>query len=131
MLSSPYATMDMEVFERIPHETNAVESHHRFSKGSTVEILSNALMIVYREDMMVALKYLALSEGIAVSYLDKTPSGRRKLASQVNSARIRKRIRQDDNDDGPPDKDTIYIRTPKRPKVTKVRDSSFIHIHCT
>ena len=126
MLSSAYATMDAEVFERIPHETNAVESHHRFSKSNNVDILSNALIRVYQEDMLVALRFLALSEGIPVTYQDQTPSGRHKKAIQVNSARTRKRIRSTD-DDGPPDKDAIFVRMPKRHKVCTVHRYNKCH----
>ena len=102
----------MEVFQRKPHETNAVESHHQFSVGATTEILLNALMIVYK-DMLAVMKFLALSEGITIIVMDKTPSGRQKVATQVNSARLRKSLRQEKSDGGPPDKDMIYVLTPK------------------
>ena len=82
MLFSPYSRMASDVFETIPHEINVVKSQY------LCLILSNALITVYKEDMFTGLKYLVLSEGVSVSYQDKTPSNRCK----VNSARSQKRF---------------------------------------
>ena len=75
--------MDPALFESIPHDTNAVEAYHRFSKGKAMEPLQVALMTVYKEDKLAALQYLASCKGISTTYNDKTPAGRKKRADKA------------------------------------------------
>lgn len=93
-----------EEFQLIPNTTNAVESHNRVSKGSRPDILKVALMATYKIDMVSTLEHLANKQGVQTSYYDLSVTARAQRTKSANKARSRKRARNDDNAEGPPDK---------------------------
>ena len=126
MLTSATCVMDPALFESIPHDTNAVEAYHRFSKGKAMEPLQVALMTVYKEDKLAALQYLASCKGISTTYNDKTPAGRKKRADKANASRSRKRAREAGYEDGPPDKSSQWVNTPRRKKSKLTQKVRFV-----
>ena len=63
-----------------------------------------AMLHTYKLDMAASLQYLAASSGLAVTYEKITPAGRSERASAQNKARMKKRLRDIDEAEGPPDK---------------------------
>ena len=82
--------------------TNAVESHNRLSKSTTVDPLDVAMLSTYKTDMVAALRHLASLRGLKTTYEDLSEAERLKRSTRANKTR-RKRRGEDDGD-GPPDK---------------------------
>lgn len=104
MLSAAFSEMESSVFYRLPDSTNAVESYNRLCKGPTPDVLSVAMMTTYRLDMAAALQHLAVTSGMSVTYERQTPEARSSRASAQSRARAKRRLRDIDDAEGPPDK---------------------------
>ena len=102
MLSACYCSMQPEVFNSLPNSTNAVESYNCFSKTKQPQILKVAMMMTYKEDMSKSLQVMARRRGLPTTYDDLSQSARAQRSAKQNEAR-RKRYRQEDDADGPPD----------------------------
>ena len=92
------------MFYQLPDSTNAVESYNRLCKGPTPDVLSVAMMTTYRLDMAAALQHLAVTSGMSVTYERQTPEARSSRASAQSRARAKRRLRDIDDAEGPPDK---------------------------
>lgn len=103
MLSASVGSMKPTTFAALPSSTNAVESLHRGAKGKQADVLRVALMSTYKVDMASTLEYIAATKHIPTSYERLTPSVRKQRAKVAEKARV-KRMREDDDVDGPPDK---------------------------
>ena len=97
------------VFNKIPDTTNAVKSHNRCSKGSSLDILKVALMSTCKIDMAAALEHLAKRKGITTCYEDLSPASRATRTEVSNKARSRKRAASDDAE-GLPDRHQDFKR---------------------
>ena len=95
MLCKACSSMSPEEFASLPRSTNAVESHNRLSKGTTVDPLDVAMT-----DMV---RHLASLRGLKTTYEDLSEAERLKRSTRANKSR-RKRRRGEDDGDGPPDK---------------------------
>jgi len=96
--------MTNEEFETLPSSTNAVESHNRLSKISKPEILKAAMLTTYKIDMAAALEHIARLEGLSTSYDDRSDTARIKKNKAVQKSRLKRKLRIDNDNDGPPDK---------------------------
>ena len=103
MLPSSVGSMKPSTFSALPSSTNAVESLHRGAKGKHADVLKVALMSTYKVEMASTLEYIAATKNIPTSYEKLTPSVRNQRAKVAERARV-KRMREDDDMDGPPDK---------------------------
>ena len=103
MLSASVGSMKPSTFSALPSSTNAVESLHRGAKGKHADILKVALMSIYKVDMASTLEYIAASRNIPTSYEQLTPFVRENRAKVAGRAKV-KRMRENDDVDGPPDK---------------------------
>ena len=103
MLTACHATMDKNIFERLPSSTNAVESHNCLSKQRDPNILKVALMSTYKIDMANALEHIACMKGISTSYMDTSLAAREKRNKAANATRAKKRSREEESE-GPIDK---------------------------
>ena len=92
------------MFHWLPNSTNAVESYNRLCKRPTLDVLSVAMMTTYRLDMAAALQHLAVTSGMSVTYERQTPEERSSRASAQGRARAKRRLRDIDDAEGPPDK---------------------------
>ena len=104
MLSAAFSEMDSSVFHQLPNSTNAVESYNRLCKGPTPDVLSVAMMTTYKLDMAAALQHLAATKGMSVAYEKQTPEARSIRACAQSRARAKRRLRDLDDAEGPPDK---------------------------
>ena len=104
MLSVAFSEMESSVFYRLPDSTNAVESYNRLCKGPTPDVLSVAMMTTYRLDMVAVLQHLAVTSGMSVTYERQTPEARSSRASAQSRALAKRRLRDIDDAEGPPDK---------------------------
>ena len=107
MLSSAACAMNPSTFSSLPSTTNAVESLHRVAKGKYPDVLKVALMSVYKNDMASALEHLAACKNIPTSFERLTPTVRAQKAKTAQKARV-KRMRDNDDNDGPPDKHSDF-----------------------
>ena len=103
MLSGVFSKMESSLFASLPTSTNAVKAHNRISKSSTPEPLNIAMLMPYKEDMLAALEHLACLKGISTSYEDQSLEAQ-KRASKQNEARRKRRAKEDDDGEGPPNK---------------------------
>ena len=103
MLSGVFSKMESSLFASLPTSTNAVKAHNRISKSSTPEPLYIAMLMTYKEDMLAALEHLACLKGISTSYEDQSLEAQ-KRASKQNEARRKQWAKEDDDGEGPPDK---------------------------
>ena len=62
------------------------------------------MMATYKVDMAAALRHMAETKGITVSYESLSPASRKKRAQSASKARAKQRAREDDDGEGPPDK---------------------------
>lgn len=104
MLSGVFSKMGSSLFASLPTSTNAVEAHDRISKSSTLEPLDIAMLMTYKEDMFATLEHLACLKGISISYEDQFLEAQKKQVSKQNEARRKQRAKDDDDAEGPPDK---------------------------
>ena len=103
MLCAACAVMTVEQFNKLPTSTNAVEAYNRLSKGPSQDSLEVAMMATYKADMAAALRHIAHTKGITVSYESLSPTSRKKRTQTANKGRAKRRAREDDGE-GPPDK---------------------------
>ena len=103
MLSSCYNAMDPKQIKELPSSTNAVELYNRFSKFTHRQLLKQAMMITYKEDMAKSLEIMAVRKGLSVTYDNLSNDGRMKRSSQQNLARQKRYHKENDDPDGPPD----------------------------
>ena len=123
--------MDEDRFEFLPDSTNAVEAYNRLSKtGKVPRPLSIALMSLYKKDMVAVLQHLAEREGMATTYEDRTPAARKKRAAKANAARKKRRCQEDEDAQGPPDRNSDFIHPPKKRKTTQ-KPSTKVCTHLT
>ena len=104
MLCAACAVMTVEQFNKLPTSTNAVEAYNRLSKGPSQDSLEIAMMATYKTDMAAALRHIAHTKGITVSYESLSPTSRKKRTQTANKARAKRRAREEDDGEGPPDK---------------------------
>ena len=104
MLSGMFSKMGSSLFASLPTSTNAVEAYNRISKSSTPEPLNIAMLMTYKEDMLTALEHLACLKGISTLYEDWSLEAQKKRACKQNEARRKRRAREGDDAEGPPDK---------------------------
>ena len=104
MLSGAFSQMGGTLFATLPASTNAVEAYNRISKSSTPGPLNVAMLMTYKEDMLAALEHLARLRGISTTYEDQSLEAQKKRATKQNEARRKRRAREDDDAEGPPDK---------------------------
>ena len=62
------------------------------------------MLMTYKEDMLAALEHLACLKGISASYEDRSLEAQKKRDSKQNEARRKRRAREGDDAEGPPDK---------------------------
>ena len=93
MLTACHATMDKNIFERLPSSTNAVEFHNHLSKQCDPNILKVPLMSTYKIDMAYALEHITCMMGISTSYMDMSLAARKKRNKAANATRAKKRSR--------------------------------------
>ena len=104
MLSGMFSKMGSSLFASLPTSTNAVEAHNIISKSSTPEPLNIAMLMTYKEDMLAALEHLACLKGISTLYEVRSLEAQKKRPFKQNEARRKRRAREDDDAEGPPDK---------------------------
>ena len=118
MLNPTFATMDVATFNQLPSTTNPVEVYNRLSKRASPDVLPVALMTIYKQDKVVALQHIAATNGIQTGYDGCTGSARAHRNKMQASARRRRRMCEEDDVQGPPDKKSNFDpdETPKREK---------------
>ena len=62
------------------------------------------MMATYKTDMATALRHIDHTKGITVSYESLSPTSRKKRTQTANKARAKRRAREEDDSEGPPDK---------------------------
>ena len=86
MLCGVCAVMTAEQFNKLPTSTNAVEAYNQLSKGPSQDSLEDA---TYKMDMAAALRHIAHTKGITVSYESLSPTSRKKRTQTANKARAK------------------------------------------
>ena len=106
--------MTAEQFNKLPTSTNAVEAYNQLSKEPSQDSLEVAMTATYKMDMAAALRHIAHTKGITVSYESLSPTSRKKRTQTANKARAKWRAREEDDGEGPPDKswhlEGIFLR---------------------
>ena len=86
MLCGVCAMMTAEQFNKLPTSTKADEAYNQLSKGPSQASLEVAMMATYKMDMAAALRYIAHTKGITVSYESLSPTSHKKRTQTVNKA---------------------------------------------
>ena len=119
MLSPVYVTMEADRFSFLPDTTNAVEAYNRVSKsGKAPEPLAVALMSLYKKDMVAILEGLADDAGISTTYVDRTLAAREKRNKRSNDAWKKRQVKEKDDAQGPPDRNSDFKKSKKKTKVS-------------
>ena len=89
MLCGVCAVITAEQFNKLPTSTNAAEAYNQLSKGPSQDSLEVAMTATYKMDMAAALRHIAHTKGITVSYESLSPTSRKKRTQTANKARAK------------------------------------------
>ena len=137
MLCKVFSSMDGEIWDRCPSTTNAVERKNKDCKTDNPSSLKLAMVKVYKLDKIAALRHIAATENISLSY--RSRSDARLEEAQRKRKQRQKAISPDKSAQyGPPDRSSNFsqpssskVSSAAQPIVTKKRKEAPKHDQAT
>ena len=102
MLHKDFSSMDNDVWDHCPADTNAVERKNQDSKDKIPQQLQSAMINLYKADKYMCTKHMAAMDGTSITYSDRSCEGCKKAGVSRSKHRAKKFESDPDAKHGPP-----------------------------